>query len=120
MEDNDTKAVFYDVQGESVYTNPPDSNMPTIDHGLDEDHIWAWSKTPYNQNVIKNPYIRNPESVTKSLGMPHWGGKMMMPSFFKEEKLEKFFKQWSLKNGLAEIQMRQALTHVPGDKKQYR
>lgn len=42
MEDNDTKAVFYDVQGESVYTNPPDTNMPTIDHELDEDHIWAW------------------------------------------------------------------------------
>jgi hypothetical protein len=41
-EDNDTKPFFYDVQGESVYTNPPDTNIPTIDHGLDEDHIWAF------------------------------------------------------------------------------
>jgi hypothetical protein len=30
------KLYFYDVQGESVYTNPPDTNLPVIDHGLDE------------------------------------------------------------------------------------
>jgi hypothetical protein len=42
LEDNDTKPMFYDLQGESVYTNPPDSNSPTIDHGLDEEFIWAF------------------------------------------------------------------------------
>lgn len=54
MEDNDLKLYFYDVQGESVYTNPPDSNMPLIDHGLDEQHIWAFNLTGYNQFAIKN------------------------------------------------------------------
>lgn len=47
-EDNDQKLYFYDVQGESVYTNPPDTNTPTIDHGLDEEHIWGWLLNGYN------------------------------------------------------------------------
>jgi hypothetical protein len=47
-EDNDQKLEFFDVQGESVYTNPPDSNMPLIDHRMDEEHIWAFSLTNYN------------------------------------------------------------------------
>lgn len=41
-EDNDQKLVFYDYQAESIYTNPPDPNMPYIDHGLDEEHVWAF------------------------------------------------------------------------------
>jgi hypothetical protein len=56
VEDNDMKYYHYDVQGESLWTNPPDPNMPTIDHGLDEDHIWAFNLTGYNQFVIKNQY----------------------------------------------------------------
>ena len=47
-EDNDQKLEFYDVQGESVYTNPPDSNMPLVDHRMDEEHIWAFPLTNYN------------------------------------------------------------------------
>jgi hypothetical protein len=47
-EDNDQKLVFYDYQGESIYTNPPDPNMPFIDHGLDEDHVWAFQLNGYN------------------------------------------------------------------------
>ena len=54
MEDNDQKLYFYDTQGESVYTNPPDSNAQVIDHGLDEQHIWAFNLTGYNQFAIKN------------------------------------------------------------------
>jgi hypothetical protein len=48
MEDNDQKLYFYDLQGESVYTNPPDSNMPIIDHALDEETIWCFPLTTYN------------------------------------------------------------------------
>jgi hypothetical protein len=48
LEDNDQKLYFYDIQGESVYTNPPDPNQPTVDHGLDEEHIWAFNLTGYN------------------------------------------------------------------------
>lgn len=48
MDDNDEVLHFYDIQGESLYTNPPDPNYPLIDHGIDEDHVWAFRKTGYN------------------------------------------------------------------------
>lgn len=63
-EDNDQKLYFYDVQGESVYTNPPDSNTPFIDHGLDEENIWAFMLTGYNQQVIKNSYAKGAFNAT--------------------------------------------------------
>jgi hypothetical protein len=47
-EDNDEKYSFYDIQGESPYSNPPNPNQITIDHGLDEEHIWAFGKSLYN------------------------------------------------------------------------
>lgn len=117
-EDNDQKLYFYDVQGESVYTNPPDSNSPTIDHGVDEDFIWAFQRTGYNQLVVKNQYLKSPWAATQQLHQPHWGTKLFTPTFFKEEKLPKFFKQWELKVGLEKIKMRQAMHYRPGDKVQ--
>jgi hypothetical protein len=60
IEDNDQRCVFYDIQGESIYTNPPDTNFITMDHGLDEDVVWAFQKTAYNQVVIKNNYLKTP------------------------------------------------------------
>ena len=56
--DTDEKLYFYDTQGESLYTNPPDPNIPVVDHGLDEESIWAFRKSIYNQNVVDNPYTR--------------------------------------------------------------
>ena len=40
LEDNDEKWEYYDIQGESLYSHPPDPNTITVDHGLDEEHIW--------------------------------------------------------------------------------
>ena len=48
MDDDDGKLKFYDIQGESLYTNPPDPNLPSIDHGLDEDKVWAFRLSGYN------------------------------------------------------------------------
>jgi hypothetical protein len=31
---------FY--EGENIFTTPPNTNYPSVDHGLDEDHIWAF------------------------------------------------------------------------------
>ena len=47
-EDNDEKYSFYDIQGESPYSNPPNPNFITVDHGLDEEFIWAFGKSLYN------------------------------------------------------------------------
>lgn len=48
-EDTDEKFEFWDIQGESVFSNPPNPNWITVDHGLDEEYIWAFQKTLYNQ-----------------------------------------------------------------------
>ena len=55
LQDNDELFEFYDIQGESLYNNPPDPNNPVIDHGLDEEFVWNFSKSNFNQEVLKNP-----------------------------------------------------------------
>lgn len=119
MEDNDQKLYFYDVQGESVYTNPPDTNQPTLDHGLDEEHVWAWNLTAYNQFVIKNQYTKSFWSSTNKSHVPFWGQKLLAPSFFKEEKYKKFLKQWEYRVNFEILKMRQAIQYRRGDKAQY-
>lgn len=119
-EDNDLKFLFYDVQGESVYTNPPDPNMPVIDHGLDELRIWAFNLTGYNQEVVKNQYVSNMWSATKNVHLPHWGQKLFTPAFYKEEKMESFYRQWDARLGLEIIKMRHAMTNRVGDANQRR
>lgn len=116
-EDNDMKLYFYDVQGESVYTNPPDTNLPVIDHGLDELKIWAFNLTGYNQEVVRNPYVQNIWSATKAVHAPFWGNKLFTPSFYKEDKMGTFMRQWSARLNLEIIKMRQAITNNPGDAK---
>lgn len=114
-EDNDQKLYFYDVQGESVYTNPPDPNAPVIDHGLDEHNIWAFNVTGFNQFAIKNQYTRDIWDSTKHLHVPFWGQKLFTPAFYKEEKMEKFHRQWSTRLGLEAIKIRHAIINNPGD-----
>jgi hypothetical protein len=115
LEDNDMKLYFYDLQGESVFTNPPDSNTPVIDHGLDERHIWAFNLTGYNQMAIKNQYTSNIWNATKAIHAPFWGQKLFTPAFYKEEKLGKFYRQWKARLGLEVIKMRHAIINRPGD-----
>lgn len=110
------KLYFYDTQGESLYTNPPDHNQPTIDHGLDEEHIWAFNLTGYNQMVIKNQYTRNLWNSTKMLHQPFWGEKLITPTFYKDEKYAKFLKQWGIRLNLEFIKMRHALISNNPDK----
>lgn len=109
LEDNDTKYYPYDIQGESLWTNPPDTNQPTIDHGLDEDLIWAFTMTAYNQSVIKNTYRSNLWDNLRNNHAPFWGKKLIAPCFYKEEKLEKFFRQWNHRLGLEIIKMKHSL-----------
>lgn len=52
LDDSDTTLKFYSLQGESLYTNPPDPNIPVIDHGCDEEFVWNHRHSLYNQEVI--------------------------------------------------------------------
>ena len=107
------------MQGESPYTNPPDSNAPVIDHGLDELPVWAFNVTGYNQNVIKNQYaLGGLWEATKETHAPFWGTKLFTPAFYKEEKLPSFYRQWIRRLGLESIKMRHAIYNRPGDEQQ--
>lgn len=118
IEDNDQKFQFYDIQGESIYTNPPDSDAPAIDHKLDEDQIWAFRRSAYNQSIVVNQYLRNAWEATTWDYAPQWGSKLMTDAFFNEESEKKFFFQWKLRYGLEAIKMKQAIETLAGDKDQ--
>ena len=113
--DTDEKLVFYDTQGESLYTNPPDPNVPVIDHGLDEEKIWAFRKTNYNQDVIYNPYTRDRFSAMYEHNAPWWGLKLSTPAFYKDEKYAKFFKQYAIRLEFQRLKLRHAQELRPGD-----
>jgi hypothetical protein len=74
--------------------------------------------TAYNQNVVKNPYIQNLWSASRKMHQPFWGKKLITPSFFREEKLPKFYRQWASRLGLEIIKMRHAIEYRPGDQQQ--
>ena len=94
--------------------------MPVIDHGLDELKIWAFNLTGYNQEVVRNPYAQNIWSATKATHAPFWGNKLFTPAFYKEDKMERFMRQWSSRLDLEVLKMRQAITNNPGDQNQQR
>lgn len=105
-EDNDEKWEYYDIQGESLYSHPPDPNTIVVDHGLDEDRIWCFPKTAYNQDVVKNPYTVPFSNALYLSHAPQWGQKLSQPHFFKQEKMEKFHRHWQHRLGLEAIKMR--------------
>jgi len=72
-QDSDEAYEFYDIQGESPFTNPPPQSAPVIDHGNDEEYIWAFSRSLYNQISVKNTYT-DPGSVDWVRShAPFWG-----------------------------------------------
>lgn len=89
-EDTDEKFEFYDIQGESVYSNPPPRGTPTIDHGMDEDHIWAFHRTLFNQEVVKNTWADPKYASGKLSFAPFWGEKLTMPAWYKRDKMDTF------------------------------
>ncbi len=100
MDDNDELLHFYDIQGESLYTNPPDPNFIHIDHGLEEDHVWAFRHTFYNQFVVQNDFKADIRTVQTKNALPFWALKLATPAFFKPEKYDKMIKQWNWRLGL--------------------
>jgi hypothetical protein len=81
-----------------------------IDHGLDEEHVWAFRKTAYNQDAVFNQYSQNFSNATTMSHLPYWGKKLMTPAFFTQEKFKKMLRQWDQRLGLERIKMRHAIT----------
>ena len=111
MQDDDEKFEPYDMFGESLYTHPPDHNHILVDHRLDEDIIWSFGRSPYNQKMVTNTYTGNHDSNSAMWShAPQWGQKMMMPHFFKEDMLPKFHRHWQHKLGLETLKLRLAIS----------
>ena len=113
--DTDEKLYFYDTQGESMYTNPPDPNIPVIDHGLDENSIWSFRKSIYNQNIIDNPYTRSVFTHMREHRAPWWGKKLSTPAFYTDEKLAKWYEQYAIKLDFESLKFRHAKELRTGD-----
>ena len=116
--DTDEKFIPADTQGENLYTNPPDPNMPFVDHGLDEESIWGFRKTNYNQQVIHNPYARGDIWSAKDHNAPWWGQKLGTPAFYKDSKWGKFIQQYNIRLGFEILKMKHASELRTGDLKQ--
>ena len=89
--------------------------MPVIDHGLDEEKIWAFRKTNYNQDVIYNPYTRDIWNAQYEHNAPWWGLKLSTPAFYKDEKYSKFFKQYAIRLDFQRLKLKHAQEIIPGD-----
>lgn len=86
-----------------------------MDHGLDEDKVWAFRMTAYNQSAVINRYAFAPFKAIQASNVPFWGMKLATPVFYTEEKYTKFLKQWKQRVGLEMIKIRQAIDLKPGD-----
>ena len=113
--DTDEKLIWFDPQGESLYTNPPNPNAPLVDHGLDELQPWAFRKTNYNQIVVHNRHTRDLWSAIKEHNAPWWGKKLAAPHFYTKEKFEKFLSQYALRLDFENLKTRHARELMPGD-----
>lgn len=68
--------------------------------------------------VIKNNYSRNIFEASTKSNAPYWGNKLQTPSFFKEDKYDKFIYQWGIRLGLEAIKMRQSMEARKDDRAQ--
>jgi hypothetical protein len=90
-----------------------DPQQITVDHGMDEDHIWAFGRTPYNQEVIKNTWMNNAARASTLSYAPFWGHKLCMPAWYKKEKLEKFYRHWDHRLGLETLKIQHVMKYGP-------
>jgi hypothetical protein len=44
---------------------------------------------------------------------PHWGKKLTQPHFYKEEKMKKFFRHWTHRQGLETLKAKHAAMYGP-------
>ncbi len=108
--DTDEELVWVDVQGETPYSDPPDPNMITIDHEMDEEHIWNFMHTGYNQSRVSNGFAKSAWDMARKTHVPGWAVKQGLPSFVKDGRSEKIFRHWNHRLGLEKIKLLHVLT----------
>jgi hypothetical protein len=105
--DDDEKMPVASVTGENCFTHPFGSNRPVIDHGIDEEDVWNFPKNLYNQNLVPNPFLSNPEKQSENTDAPWWGKKLAAPVFFRDHKFQKLLRQQAFRKELTALQREQ-------------
>jgi hypothetical protein len=101
----------YDITGQSLYSTPPDSQILAVDHGLDEEKIWNFELTQFNQNIVTNQYFDPYGEHHTSTHAPFWGKKLATMIFYKSEKMDKFFRHWHHRIGLENLKKLQVIKY---------
>ena len=87
LEDRDDKFFWTSIEGDHLFADPPDSNAgPAVDHRMDEEQIWNFPISVYNQKMIENEWASNPWNAMKKSYIPYWSQKLLAPDYFTKEK----------------------------------
>lgn len=116
--DTDEKLIWDDLQGENLYSNPPDPNHPVVDLKLDETTPWGFRKNNYNQILINNPYTKSNDMFFTQKTManaPIWGQKLIAPAFYNDASYKKFMHQFVIRQEFEALKMHHASEMVMGD-----
>lgn len=91
-DDNDSKFKYSGAEGDTYYTEPPDSNFgPAIDHRISEETIWAFNINSFGLPIYNvNEWIADPFIALKWNYQPHWKGKLSAPDYVTQDKIDMF------------------------------
>lgn len=87
--DDETIPTWSDGFGETPISQPPTASAPTVDHGMDEDYVWAFRNTHFGQHEIKNFYVQDIQNAIRLSHVPFWGQKLAAPAFYRDDKFVK-------------------------------
>lgn len=119
-QDTDEKFIMYDLQGESIYSNPPDPNQPCVDQRVDEDlGPWEFKKNLWLQDIVVNDYNHAFQSIFEKSHAPRWGRKLIAQAWYNQDSWDKFVLQHNIKLDFEELKKKHALERIEGDKMQY-
>lgn len=86
-QDKDDKYRESGIDGDHLWADPPDANFgPAYDHRLDEEKIWNFAKSHYNQEIVENEWTRNPEVASERTHMPFWSDKLLALDYSTKDK----------------------------------
>lgn len=110
LDDNDEKFKWNGVEGDTQFTEPPDSNYgPAVDHRMDEERIWNFTQDIFARDQIyKNEWITNPFRALKKNWMPWWKDKLLAPDYKTLDKIDMFNFQWNIKREFEQLKNKQA------------
>ena len=112
VQDKDDRFMPNTMDMDNMFSDPPDSNLgPACDHKLDEDPIWNFNYTSYNQYAINNEYKTNFMQMMERNSIPFWSDKLLLPSYKNDASLKKLYTQWNQRIGLETLKMRHSLVN---------